>query len=186
MRAFALASSHASSALHHLAISDDEALLFERLASRVFHSDRSLRAPRQAVAANRLGQAGLWRHSISGDLPILLVSVVGPDGLPLVRQALQALEYWRLKGLSADVVIINDEPTGYLDETENQIMALLDAGPWRAWRQRPGGAYALRGDAISADERALLDAVARAVLAGARVGGYTVSAGPDRDRAARC
>jgi len=168
MRAFALASGHASSALHHLAISDDEALLFERLASRVLYSDRSLGAPRHVVAANRLGQPGLWRHSISGDLPILLVSVVGPDGLPLVRQALQAQEYWRLKGLQADVVIINDEPTGYLDETETRITALLDAGPWRAWRQRPGGAYALRGDAISADERALLEAVARAVLAGDR------------------
>ena len=84
MRAFALALAHAQSALHHLAISSDDALLFERLASRVLFADGSLRAPRDVLAANQLGQPGLWRHSISGDLPILLVHVVGDDALPLV------------------------------------------------------------------------------------------------------
>ena len=131
MRAFALALGHAQSALHHLAISHDDALLFERLASRVLFADGSLRASREVLAANHAGQSGLWRHSISGDLPILLVQVVGPDAVPLVRQVLQAQEYWRLKGLQADVVIINDQPTGYLDETETQLTALLDSGPWR-------------------------------------------------------
>ena len=37
----------------------------------------SLRAPAETLAANELGQPGLWPHSISGDLPILLVRVVG-------------------------------------------------------------------------------------------------------------
>ncbi len=64
-----------------------------------------------------------------------------------MRQVLQAQEYWRLKGLAADVVILNEEPAGYLDEMQTQLTALLDAGPWRGWRQRPAGAYLLRGDA---------------------------------------
>ena len=44
-RTFALASAHARSTLRHLGITADEALLFERLASRVLRSDASLRAP---------------------------------------------------------------------------------------------------------------------------------------------
>ena len=36
--------------------------------------------------------------------------------MALVRQVLQAQEYWRLKGLSADVVILNEDPSSYLDE----------------------------------------------------------------------
>ena len=163
-RAFALSLGHSQSALHHLAISSDEALLFERLASRVLGADGSLRASREVLAANRLGQPGLWRHSISGDLPILLVHAVGDDVLPLVRQALQAQEYWRLKGLAADVVILNEQPASYLDEMQTQLTALLDAGPWRGWRERPGGAFLLRGDAITGTERTLLETVARAVL----------------------
>ncbi|HVS16357.1 MAG TPA: glucoamylase family protein, partial [Thermoanaerobaculia bacterium] len=43
-RTFALAFAHAQSGRQHLGISDDEAVLFERLASRVLYADGSLRA----------------------------------------------------------------------------------------------------------------------------------------------
>src|SRR4029078_4386483 len=42
-RAFALAHTHAQSGLRHLGITNDEALLYERLASRVLYADGSLR-----------------------------------------------------------------------------------------------------------------------------------------------
>ncbi len=126
---------------------------------------RSGRAPRPSPS-NELGQPGLWPHAISGDLPILLVRVVGDDAVPLVRQVLQAQEYWRLKGLSADVVIVNEHPASYLDEMQAQLTAVLEDGPWSTWQHRPGGAYLLRADSLGRAERVLLEAVARAVLCG--------------------
>jgi cyclic beta-1,2-glucan glucanotransferase len=167
-RTFALAFTHAQSGLRHLGISDEEALLFERLASRVLFTDGALRARPETIAANELGQAGLWPHGISGDLPILLVRVIGDDDVSLVRQVLQAQEYWRLKGLSADVVIVNEDPSSYLDEIHAQLTALLDNGPWRTWKHRSGGAYLLRADLTGKAERTLIEAVARAVLGGDR------------------
>jgi cyclic beta-1,2-glucan synthetase len=167
-RTFALAFSHARSRLHHLGISSEEALLFERLASRVLYADASLRPGPELLARNLLGQEGLWGHGVSGDLPILLVRVVADADLALVRQVLQAQEYWRLKGLAADVVILNEHPVSYLDEVHSQLAALLDDGPWRTWKHRPGGAYLLRGDRMAEAERLLLSGVARAVLSGDR------------------
>ncbi|MGH9888296.1 MAG: GH36-type glycosyl hydrolase domain-containing protein, partial [bacterium] len=167
-RAFALAFAHAQSGLRHLGISSEEAGLFERLASRVLYADGSLRAAPEILARNTLGQPGLWPHSISGDLPILVVRVVEEDDLPLVRQVLQAQEYWRLKGLRADVVILNEHPIGYLDEMHAALTTLLDDGPWRASTHRSGGAYLLRSDRMSEAERVLLVSVARAVLDGSR------------------
>ena len=128
---------------------------------------RSARTPRRS-RPNELGQSGLWPHAISGDLPILLVRVVGDDDVPLVRQVLQAQEYWRLKGLSADVVILNEHPVSYLDEMQAQLTAVLDDGPWSTWQHRPGGAYLLRADRMGRAERVLLEAVARAILRGDR------------------
>jgi len=167
-RTFALAFAQAQSARRHLNISRDEALLYERLASRVLYADETLRAGPELLARNTLGQAGLWPHSISGDLPILLVRVMKNDDLPLVRQLLQAQEYWRLKGLRADVVILNEHPIGYFDEMHAALTALLDNGPWRSWKHCPGGAYLLRGDRLGEAERTLLVSVARAVLSGTR------------------
>ena len=167
-RTFALAFTHAQSGLHHLGMSADDALLFERLASRVLGSDSSLRASPATIASNAMGQAGLWPHGISGDLPLLLVHVLGADDVALAHQVLQAQEYWRLKGLSADVVIINEDPTSYLDEIHAQLTALLDNGPWRTWKHRSGGAYLLRADLVARTDRTLIEAVARAVLGGNR------------------
>lgn len=161
---FAMAFAHAQSALRHLGVTSEEGALFERLASRVLYGDASLRASPELLARNTLGQEGLWGHGISGDLPVLLVRV-GGDGVPLVRQVLQAQEYWRLKGLTADVVILNEHPVSYLDEVHAQLSGLLDNGPWRTWSHKPGGAYLLRADRMNDNERVLLAAVARAVLA---------------------
>jgi cyclic beta-1,2-glucan synthetase len=165
-RTFALAFAHAQSRLHHLGISGEEALLFERLASRVLYADASLRAGPELLSRVTLGQQGLWGHGISGDLPILLLRVDAETPLGLVRQALTAQEYWRLKGLAADVVVLNEQPVGYLDEVHARLAALLDDGPWRAWKHRPGGAYLLRGDRMGEAERLLLCGVARAILRG--------------------
>jgi len=181
-RTFALAVTHAESTLRHLGISADDAMLFERLSSRVLGTHASHRAGAATIAANELGQSGLWPHSISGDLPILLVRVVGDEDVPLVRQVLQAQEYWRLKGLRADVVIVNEHPVGYMDEMHAQLVAVLEDGPWSAWQHRPGGTYLLRADRMGRAERILLEAVARAVLVG---GGGDLRAQLDRPDAAR-
>ena len=167
-RTFALAYTQAQSTLRHMGITSDEAQLYERLASRVLFTDGSLRATLDQLLGDTLGRPGLWAHGISGDLPILLVRVVEEDDIPLVRQVLQAQEYWRLKGLSADVVILNEHPVSYLDEMHVQLGVVLDTGPWGAWKHRPGGVFLLRGDRMNEAERHLLSSVARAILSGER------------------
>ncbi|MEP7028306.1 MAG: glucoamylase family protein [Candidatus Eisenbacteria bacterium] len=165
-RTFALASSQSAMRRHHLGISAAEAQLYERLASRVLWSDTGLRAPAAHLAANTLGQPGLWPRGISGDLPILVVRAVRDVDEALVGQVLRAQEYWRLKGLRADVIVLNDHVGGYLDAIHERLQALLEQGPWAAWKGRPGGVYLLRGDGIPGPERAVLLATAAVLLEG--------------------
>jgi cyclic beta-1,2-glucan synthetase len=160
-RTFALTFTRAQSDLRHLRISGNEALLYERLASRVLYVDGSLRASPEVLASNVLGQEALWPYGISGDLPIVLVRVGEESALALIRQVLEAQGYWRLKGLSADVVILNEHPAGYLDETHAQITAVLDNGPWSTWKDRPSGCICFAATDDEA-ERTLLASVARA------------------------
>ncbi len=92
--------------------------------------------------------------------------VVEEDDLPLVRQVLQAQDYWRLKGLSADVVVLNEHPASYLDEMHEQLGTLIESGPWAGYKDKPGGVFLLRGESLPSAERVLLQAAARAVLSG--------------------
>lgn len=166
-RTFALAYTQAVVSLRHLGISLDESQLFERLASRMFFSDHSLRAGEDILRKSTLGQSGLWRHGISGDLPLVVVRVTDPDSLSLVRQVLMAQEQWRLKGLKSDAVILNEHPATYRDEMQEQLRQVVDSGPWAGWKERPGGVFLLRADGMPEPEQLLLHAVARVVLSGA-------------------
>ena len=69
---------------------------------------------------------------------------------------------------SADVVILNEHPISYLDEMHEHLAALIESGPWSAWKDRPGGVFLLRGDGLPDADRTLLEAAARAVLVGNR------------------
>jgi cyclic beta-1,2-glucan synthetase len=169
-RAMALAFTHVQISLRHLGLTSDEAQLFERLASRVFWVDPSLQASPSVRAANVKGQPGLWEHGVSGDAPIVLVRVMETDDAPLVQQVLQAQEYWRLKGLCADVVVLNEHPEGYRSEMHDRLTQLLESGPWARWQNRPGGVHLLRGDQVAEADRVLLASAARAVVSGERGG----------------
>ena len=56
---FCPAFAHAQSTLRYLGITSEDALLYERLASRVLWADRSLRAAPEILARCELGQEGL-------------------------------------------------------------------------------------------------------------------------------
>jgi cyclic beta-1,2-glucan synthetase len=164
-RVLSMAFTHVHTTLQHLGLTDDQAILFDRLASRVFGTDRSCISPPD-LAANTLGQSNLWGYAISGDLPIVLVRISETDSVPLVRQALRAQEYWRVNGLRADVVILNDHPAEYLDETHDWLKRLVQEPRWSGWIDKPGGVFLLRSDGMPEPDRRLLSAVARVVLRG--------------------
>ena len=164
-RAFSMAFTHVHITLQHLGITDEHAILFDRLASRVFGFDRSCISPAD-LARNTLGQPNLWGHGISGDLPIVLVRVTEAESLSLVRQLLRAQEYWRVKRLRADVVILNDHPAEYFDETQNHLTMLVQEPRWAGWLDKPGGMFLRRADGMAEADRRLLSAVASVVLRG--------------------
>ncbi|TAJ07495.1 MAG: carbohydrate-binding protein, partial [Planctomycetota bacterium] len=165
-RTFALAYTHALVSRRHLGISVEDAQLFERLGSRIFGSDPSLGADEATLARNTLGQSSLWRHGISGDLPMVVVRVDDAGGMALVRQVLMAQEHWRLKGLRCDAVILNEHPASYRDETHEELQRIVESGPWAVWKDRPGGVFLLRTEGLSAPELTVVCALARAVLPG--------------------
>ncbi|WP_142995256.1 hypothetical protein, partial [Klebsiella pneumoniae] len=94
-----LAWSHSLVVLRQMNASEDDATLFNNLASAVLYPVQELRAEGQAIGRNRRGQSGLWGWAISGDLPIVLLSITSEESITSVTTLIQAHRYWRQKGL---------------------------------------------------------------------------------------
>ena len=170
-RAATLAWTQAQVQLHHLGIEPDEAHLFQRLANRILYSDPSLRPSAGLLAGNERGAPGLWAHGISGDLPIVLVRIDAAEDLNIVRQLLRAHEYWRLKLLDVDLVILNEQGTTYAQELHDALETLVRTSQSilvHEGHPGHGGVHILRGDRLSTEDRTLLQTAARAVLLGRR------------------
>ena len=166
-RAATLAWTQAQVQLHHLGIEGDEAHLFQRLANRLLYSDPSLRPSSGLLARNERGASGLWAHGISGDLPIVLVRIDEAEDVAIVRQLLRAHEYWRLKLLDVDLVILNEHGATYAEDLNDALQTVVRASQSPVVRGGPAGrgrVYIVRGDQLSAEDRTLLQAAARAVL----------------------
>ena len=165
-----LAWTQAQVQLRYLGIDFEEAQQFQRIANRVLYADASLRAPRETLESNQLGQSALWAHGISGDLPVVLVRIDNDHDLDLVKQLLRAHEYWRLKRLAVDLVIVNERLSSYISDLHNLLLSVIRTAQVRHEEDKhPRGAvFLLRADLISTDESTLLQSIARAVFVARR------------------
>ncbi len=167
VRAGTLAWTQAQVQLRHLGITALEASLFQRLAGHVLYADASLRSSPDTIRRGSGGPAGLWSQGISGDLPIVLLRIGDVDDIAIAHQLLQAHEYWRMKQLAVDVVILNERAASYIQDLQVALETLVRAsqacGPSATDRAR-GCVYILRSDLIPAETQALLSSVARVVL----------------------
>ncbi len=156
-RAVTLAWTQAQVQLHHLGVGPDEAHLFQRLANHVLYSDPTLRPASEVLGRSQRGPSTLWAHGISGDLPIVLVRIDDVEDLEIVRQLLRAHEYWRMKQLAVDLVILNERHTSYAQDLQASLEALVRASQSRTHADGEGarGAlFVLRSDLVSLEARA--------------------------------
>ena len=163
-RSSTLAWTQAQVRLNHLRIDPEQAHLFQQLAGTLIYSDPVLRAAPSQQTVPSVGQDGLWRHGISGDIPIVLVRIDQPEERGLVRDLLRAQEYWRIKGLVSDLVIINERPGSYAQDLQTAIEELIRESGHMVGQEPDGGVFVLNGPLLTAEDRATLRSAARAVL----------------------
>jgi cyclic beta-1,2-glucan synthetase len=166
-RAVTLAWTQAQVQLRHLGCAPEEAYLFQRLANHVIYSNPTLRPSSAILKRNERGPSTLWAHAISGDLPIVLVRIDQAEDLEITRQLLRAHQYWRMKQLAVDLVILNERPPSYDQDLQTAVDVLVRTSQAHSRSEGEGArgsVFVLRADQISIESRTLLQTAARAVL----------------------
>src|SRR5665647_1934706 len=116
--------------LRHIGVEAEEAADFQRLAAPILYADAGFRVSSEAIVRGAGMQSGLWPHSISGDLPIVLLRIDETDDMAQVRQLLRAHEYWRMKRLAVDLVIVNERASSYVQD----LQVAIDTAVRSSWR----------------------------------------------------
>jgi cyclic beta-1,2-glucan synthetase len=162
-RAFGEARTHNERELLELGLNAYNVEQIQRLLSALLYPAETWRAAPHLLAKNAKGQSGLWGYGISGDLPILLVHVRDGDS-PLLIEALQAHAYWRNRHVKVNLVILNDQDTGYALDLHNAIYRQIVRLGAEGWMNQRDGIFVLRTDQLQQADKILLETVAGVVL----------------------
>ncbi len=164
-RVLELTWTHSQVILRQINAIESDAHLYSLLAGSIVYSNQSLRTEPSTILKNKKGQPELWRYAISGDLPIILVQIGEAENIGLVKKMIQAHLYWRLKGLSVDLVIWNEDHGVYRQELHHQIQNLIAPEMGMELKEKPGGIFIRSADQITNEDRILFEAVAHIIIA---------------------
>lgn len=116
------------------------------------------------ILKNRKGQPDLWPFGISGDNPVALVTVFNSKEVELVHWALKAHEYWRMKGITVDLVILIDDEGGYTIPLQD--MARDAVASSHAWdiQDKPGGVFIRNARLMSEEDKNLFYTAASIII----------------------
>lgn len=166
-RAFDLASARGQVEYRFLNLSSQLLEASQLALGHLFFPSPTRRRHGETIARNQLSQRGLWTQGISGDNPIVLVNVADTEEIDIVAETVRAHEFWRFKGLTVDLVILNSESSGYLAPMRDMIREVVQLSQVPEL-DRPGGIFIRSTGQMSQGEVDLLYAAARVILRGGK------------------
>jgi len=165
-RVFELSKVYGLIELENLDISIEQSFYFQKMASALLYGNPLLRSSEEELKKNRLQQAGLWAYGISGDLPLVVVHIKKFEEMKTIRTVLKAHQFWRIKGLQSDLLILNDHPASYADELQNAVLQAIQSSPERQYLNQNGGVFLRKTEGMPDQDLVLLHTVASMVLYG--------------------
>ncbi|MFC5384398.1 GH36-type glycosyl hydrolase domain-containing protein [Aquamicrobium segne] len=149
----------------HLELSLADAAIGQSLSGYLLYPDTDLRLPSDAIAKGLGKQSSLWPTSISGDYPIFAIRIDDLADVEIVAQALRYQEYMRARGLMADLVIVNEQSSSYVQDLQQAIDSLCENSRLRGSELGPRQhIFAVRRDLMDETTYRTLLATARVVL----------------------
>ncbi|XXF61896.1 glucoamylase family protein [Thermoanaerobacterium thermosaccharolyticum] len=163
-RAFEMSVSRGKVELDYLNLKSDELGLFQQMLPHIIYLSPVRMRKADYLLKNRKGQSGLWAYGISGDIPIVLLEISKKEEIPILKQLLKAHEYWRMKGLYVDLVILNNDKCGYIDALGDKIKDVISSSFAYNIIGEYGGVFLLNKSNLKDEDYILLNTVARLSL----------------------
>ena len=93
-------------------------ILYNKLFAEIINGSSSKNKYLDEIKLNKKNQRDLWKYGISGDNPIVLIKIKNVNDVFLIKQLINAVEYFLIKNIKIDLVVIDEEkgPEKYTGE----------------------------------------------------------------------
>lgn len=118
------------------------------------------------IEQNTKTQSDLWPFGISGDLPIMMAVIEGREDMELVTWVLKAHEFFRVKGIEIDLVILVEKEAGYSQPLMEMIRDAVVSSHARELIDRKGGVFIKSSALLDDEQKKLLYTAAKLVIEG--------------------
>lgn len=140
----------------------DERAYLGLLPKLLYGIDR--REQSEYILKNTLSQSDLWPFGISGDLPIVLVTIKSRDSFEEIQWALKLHDYYRLKGIAFDLVILIVDEESYIQPLFEMIRDMAVSGRSCDHMDKRGGIFIRNVRQMDQGQRNLLFACAKIII----------------------
>jgi len=163
-RAFELAWTRSQIESRYLDFKASEVELYYKMMPSILFAGPLRSKWAENIKKNKKAQPDLWPYGISGDVPIVLLDIGSNDELDMVYRLLKAHEFWKMKGISTDLVIMVREEPGYMQPLQDAVRAAVNAS-YLAHGGR-GGVFVLNASEVPEEDITLLYAASRIIIKG--------------------
>jgi len=163
---FNLAATRSRVEARYLNLKTSEIEFYQEIMSHILFISPVQTLRQDCILNNTKGQSALWSYGISGDIPIILVTLEKTDDIDIIYDILKAHEYWKFKSLKVDLVILNEEENSYTNPLQGLITDILFSSHAHDMINKPGGVFVLNKNTLPQEDVNLLCAAARLVLKG--------------------
>lgn len=124
-RTFELSKARVEAENRYLGLTGKEIEVYQKMLSYLIFDNPISKLKIETNMDEKYSVYDLWKYGISGDLPILLIKIGNINDVKVVEDALKAYEYYRLKNIYIDLVIINEEESSYENYVKDEIEKIL-------------------------------------------------------------
>ncbi|MEA3424436.1 MAG: glucoamylase family protein, partial [Bacillota bacterium] len=150
--------------MNYLDLNVSELKIFLDMIPELIYLNPNRRKFSSIIQNNKLGQTSLWKYGISGDLPIILATINSIEHIDNIWTLIKAKEFWKLKGINTDLIILNNQESSYFNDVEEEINEMISKKFGYHSNVQSLGIFIMNNKTLHDEDRNLLYASANIII----------------------
>ena len=152
IKTFELSKARAEAESRYLDIKGTNIITYQKLLSYLLLQNPMKKMYITKLPEKNYPRSDLWRYGISGDLPILLAKIKDVNDVYVIEELLKAYEFFRIKNVQIDLIILNNEENSYEQYVKEQIETAILNKHLAYLKNIKGGIFVLNTNEIESSD----------------------------------